>query len=286
MPSDKKRVLITGAAGQLGRELVKVFEKDWSVTAADIDTFDITDNQQVFEVITKKKPDWIIHCAAWTNVDAAAENPKTAIRVNGGGTKNICQAAKKVGAKVVYISTNEVFDGEKQTPYTEEDEPNPINPYGESKLKGEKRCQEILGDKCVIIRSSWLYGPASKTNFPNKIIEKAKEQGYLKVVDEEVATPTYTLDLAEGIKKLVEEKVDGIFHLANEGGASRFEWAKEILKMGNTKAPIEPIKLDDFQRASKPPKHSVLSNTKAKKLGVVLRDWKQANKEYLQKTKV
>ncbi len=286
MPSDKKKVLITGAKGQLGQELVAVFKKDCSVISTDNDSLDITDPATSNKFISRGKPDWIIHCAAWTNVDAAAENPKVAMKVNVGGTENICKAAKKVGAKVIYISTNEVFDGGKQTPYTEEDKTNPINPYGESKLKGEKRCQEILGDGCVIIRSSWLYGPASKTNFPNKIIEKAKEQGYLKVVDDEVATPTYTRDLAKGIKKLVEKKVGGIFHLVNEGGASRFEWAKEILEMENLKVPIEPIKLDDFQRASKPPKHSVLSNTRAKKLGVVLHDWKQANKEYLQKTKV
>ena len=286
MPSDKKKVLITGAKGQLGQELVAVFKKDCSVISTDNDSLDITDPATSNKFISRGKPDWIIHCAAWTNVDAAAENPKVAMKVNVGGTENICKAAKKVGAKVIYISTNEVFDGGKQTPYTEEDKTNPINPYGESKLKGEKRCQEILGNGCVIIRSSWLYGPASKTNFPNKIIEKAKEQGYLKVVDDEVATPTYTLDLARGIKKLVEKKVGGIFHLVNEGEASRFEWAKEILKMVNLKVPIKPMELDDFQRASKPPKHSILANTKAKKLGVVLRDWKQANKEYLQKTKV
>jgi dTDP-4-dehydrorhamnose reductase len=283
MPSDKKRVLITGAKGQLGQELAAVFKKDCSVISTDNDTLDITDPVTVNKVISREKPDWIIHCAAWTNVDAAAENPKAAMKVNVGGTENICKAAKKIGAKVIYISTNEVFDGEKQTPYTEEDKTNPINPYGESKLKGEKCCQEILGDGCVIVRSSWLYGPASKTNFPNKIIEKAKEQGYLKVVDDEVATPTHTRDLAKGIKKLVEKKVGGIFHLINEGEASRLEWAKAVLKTSNLKVPIEPIKLDDFQRVSKPPKHSVLANTKAKKLGVVLRDWKLANKEYLQK---
>ena len=280
------KVLVTGANGQLGQEVVKIFQKNYSVVPTDNDSLDITDGSAVSKFISREKPDWVIHCAAWTNVDAAAENPKAAMKVNAGGTKNICQAAKKAGAKVIYISTNEVFDGEKRTPYTEEDKTNPINPYGESKLKGEKHCQEILGDRAIIIRSSWLYGPASKTNFPNKIIEKAKEQGYLKVVDDEVATPTYTRDLAKGIKKLVEEKVGGTFHLVNEGRASRFEWAKEILKMGNLKVPIEPIKLDDFQRASKPPKHSVLANTKAKKLGVVLHDWKQANEECLQKIKI
>jgi dTDP-4-dehydrorhamnose reductase len=277
------KVLITGANGQLGQEVVKIFKKNYSVVPTDSDSLDITDAAVVNRVFSREKPDWVIHCAAWTNVDAAAENPKEAIKVNSEGTKNICQAAKKIGSKVVYISTNEVFKGEKQTPYTEEDKTNPINPYGESKSQGEKYCQDIMADKCVIARSSWLYGPASKTNFPNKIINRAKEQGFLKVVDDEVATPTYTRDLAKGIRKLVEKKVSGIFHLVNEGEASRFEWAKEIIKTVDLKVPIEPMKLADFQRASKPPKHSVLANTKAKKLGVILRDWKLANKEYLQK---
>jgi dTDP-4-dehydrorhamnose reductase len=286
MPSDKKKVLITGADGQLGRELVKVFEKSWSVIATDINTFDITNSRQVHDIITKKKPEWIIHCAAWTNVDAAAENPKAAMKVNGVGTKNICQAAKKVGARVVYISTNEVFNGKKTSLYKEGDTPKPINPYGESKLAGEKFCQKILGDNCVVARSAWLYGPASKNNFPNKIIKKAEEQGSLKVVTDEISSPTYTPDLAKAIKKLVDKNASGVFHLVNEGKASRYDWAKEILGEKRLNVPMSPVKLNSFQRASKPPKRAVLTNTRAKRLGVVLRNWRLANKEYLQKIKV
>lgn len=165
----------------------------------------------------------------------------------------------------------------------EDDNPSPINSYAKSKLKGEEYCQEILVGSCVVVRSSWLYGPASENNFPKKIIKKVAEQGFLKVVDDEIATPTYTPDLAIAVKKLVEREVSGIFHLINEGKASRFEWAREILKVKKLKAPIEPIKLDDFSRASKPPKYSVLTNIKAKSMGVVLRSWQRANKEYLQK---
>jgi len=267
----------------LGQELVKVFQKDWIVVATDTHNLDITNKKQVREVIKEERPNLVIHCAAWTNVDAAAENPEGAMKVNGEGTKNICEAAKKVGAKVGYISTNEVFDGRKKTPYTEDDEPNPINAYGESKVAGEQYCQEILGEDCLIVRSSWLYGPVSKNNFPSKILKKAEEQGFLKVTSDEVAVPTYAPDLAKGIKELVKKGAGGIFHLVNEGQASRYDWAKQIIQEKNLNVPIEPISLGDFQRPSKPPKYSALANTKAKKIGVVLRDWRAACKEYLQK---
>jgi len=305
------KVLITGANGQLGQELVKVFQKDWVVVATDTPNLDITNKDLVEEVIGKEKPDIIIHCAAWTNVDAAAENPEGAMRVNGEGTRNLCEAIKKVNGRqttdnrrqtidyrpqtmdhsgqwtvdrrpiFVYISTNEVFDGEKKTPYTEDDEPNPINAYGESKVAGEQYCQEILGENCLTVRSSWLYGPASENNFPNKILKKAEEQGFLGVTSDEVAVPTYAPDLAKGIKELVKKGAGGIFHLVNEGQASRYDWAKEVLEEKNLNVPIEPISLDDFPRPSKPPKYSALANIKARKLGVTLRDWREASKEYL-----
>jgi len=277
------KVLITGANGQLGQELVKVFEKDWEVITTDTHNLDITNKEQVQEVIGREKPNLIIHCAAWTNVDAAADDPAGAMKVNGEGTKNICEAAKSIGSVVVYISTNEVFDGEKKAPYTEDDKPNPINPYGKSKLAGEKFCQEILGKDCLIVRSSWLYGSGSKNNFPNKIINKAKEQGFLKVVDDEVATPTYNLDLAKAIKGLVEKKAEGIFHLVNEGQASRYDWAKEIVQEKKLAVNIKPMKVSDYKRPSEPPKYCVLSISKARKNGIIIRDWKEAFLEFSNK---
>jgi len=281
MSKDKNKVLITGAGGQLGQEIVKVFGKDWVVIPTDNHNLDITDEKHVQKVLTKEKPNLIIHCAAWTNVDAAAESSDLAMKVNGEGTKIICEAAKSIGATVVYISTNEVFDGKKKTPYTEEDKPNPINPYGLSKLAGEEYCQELLGSSCIIIRSSWLYGPGSKNNFPNKILKRAREQGFLKVVDDEVSTPTYTSDLARAIKELVSKKANGIFNLVNEGKASRHDWAKEIINDKKIVVPITPMKLEDYPRPSKPPKYSTLSTEKAKKIGITLRNWKDACREYL-----
>lgn len=283
MPKDERKVIVTGANGQLGQEVVRVFQTNWVVIPTDTNNLDITDKQKLEEFMTREKPDLVIHCAAWTDVDAAAQNPKAAMKVNAGGTKNICEVAKKVNAKVVYISTNEVFDGKKEIPYEEDDQTNPINIYSKSKLKGEQYCQKILGYECIIVRSSWLYGPASNNNFPNKILKKAKEQGFLKVVDDEIAVPTYTSDLADAVKKLVEKKVKGVFHLVNEGQASRYDWVREILKIRKLKIPLLPVKLIDFQRTSSPPEYSVLANIKAKSMGIVLRDWQLANKEYLQK---
>lgn len=281
MSKDKRKVIVTGANGQLGQEVVKVFKTNWIVVPTDTNNLDITDKQKLNKFIVRKKPELVIHCAAWTNVDAAAENPKAAMEVNGGGTKNICEAAKKVGANVIYISTNEVFDGEKLTPYTEEDQPNPINSYGKSKLKGEEYCRQILGDRCLIVRSSWLYGPESKNNFPNKILKRVKEEGTLKIVDDEISNPTYAPDLAGAIKKIVKKDLSGVLHVVNEGSCSRFEWAREILKEKKLRASITPMRLVDFQRESSPPKYSALSNIKAKSVGVGLRNWKGANKEYL-----
>lgn len=288
MTRDKTKVLITGVNGQLGEEVVKVFSKDSSylVSPRTHQDLDITNKKQVGLVLQKEKPDVVIHCAAWTNVDDAARNPKGAMRVNAEGTKNICEAAKVVNAKVVYISTNEVFDGKKEIPYTEDDQTNPINAYGKSKLKGEQYCQKILGGSCIIVRSSWLYGPGSRNNFPNKILEQAKKEVPLQVVDDEVATPTYTPDFAKVIRQIVEKNLTGIFHIVNDGQASRYSWAKEILKVKKIKAEITPMKLRDFQRESSPPKYSALSNIKAKNSGMGLRDWRSANKEYLKLIKL
>jgi len=285
MLKDEKKALITGANGQLGQEIIKEFKKKFVVIPTDTYNLDITNKKEVETFFTKEKPDVIVHCAAWTNVDAAAEDPEGAMKVNGEGTKNLCEAAKKIGAKVIYISTNEVFDGKKGSSYIESDETGSTTPYGRSKLAGEKYCQEILGESCIVTRTSWLYSPGSGVNFPNKIIKKAWEQGFLKVVDDEISTPTYAPDLARAIKKLTEKNPTGIFHLVNEGQASRYNWAKLVLKLTHLEnIYIEPIKLKDFERPSKPPEHCVLKNDRAAKLGIKLRDWKDACTEYVERS--
>lgn len=276
------KILITGANGQLGQELIKVLEKFAEIIPTDTHNLDITDAKQVNEFLKKEKPDWIINSAAYTDVEGAAENPEKANLINGEGTKNLAHVAREVNAKLVYISTNEVFSGEKTDSYNEEDETGPLNPYAESKLLGEKYVQEILHTQFLILRTSWLYGPASKINFPNKIISRALETGKLSVVDDEVAVPTYTPDLANWIGELIKQNRVGIFHLVNDGSASRYDWAKQIIEEKKIDVPLERAKLADYPRKSKPPKHSVLSNEKAKNLGLRFRSWQEASNEYLE----
>ncbi len=276
------KILITGADGQLGQEFVKVFKAKNQVIPTDKHNLDFTNEKQTFESISKSKPDLIVHCGAWTDVDGCAREPEKAVFINGEGTKYVAKAALQIGAKMVYISTNEVFDGEKKQPYLEDDEPNPITPYGKSKREGEIHAEKILGSNCSIIRVSWLYGPASKVNFPNKILSRAQTDGYLKVVDDEISTPTYAPDLAQGMEKLLNKKTGGIFHLVNEGFGSRYDWAKLLLELTEmNQVKIEAIKLKDFERASKPPNYGVLKNARAAKLGVLLRDWRDACAEYV-----
>ncbi len=275
------RILITGANGQLGGELVDVLH-NWEVVATDQDNLDITDPQLTKKVLTQEKPDWVIHCAAWTDVEGCAENPEKAMFINAEGTKNLAQASKEIGAKLVYISTNEVFDGKKNTPYLENDKTGPINPYAVSKLAGEKFVAEILGEAGVVVRTSWVYGPKGKSNFPLKIIAAADKLGELKVVDDEFATPTYAPDLAQAILDLIKKNPNGTYHLVNEGFCSRYGWAVEVLKSsGRKKVKVEPIKLKDFQRKSTPPLYAVLENNLAKELGIVLPNWNQSLEQYI-----
>jgi len=276
-----KKVLITGANGQLGKELSKVFHKDWQVIETDSDTLDITNPVQVKDFLAKEKPNWVINSAAYTDVEGCAKDPDKANLINALGNKNLADAAKEINSKLLYISTNEVFDGEKATAYVESDLPKPINPYSVSKLQGEKFAQEVLGDNCLIIRTAWLYGPESKVNFPNKIITRAKELGELAVVDDEISTPTFASDLAKWIKELVDKNEGGVYHLVNDGFASRYDWAEQILAESKVSAKLNRSKLENYPRLSTPPKRSVLSNQKAKDLGLVFRPWQEASSEYL-----
>ena len=279
------KIVVTGAKGQLGQELVKQFsDAGHNVVGYGSDQLDVTNAQQVMEQISTEKPDWVVHAAAWTKVDAAAENPDAAMAVNGQGARNVADACKAAGVRLVYISTNEVFAGEAGKTYTETDEPDPINAYGRSKLAGEVAVQEVLPvDEWVIARVSWLYGPTSEVNFPNKIIAAADKNGSLKVVDDEVSTPTYCPDVAEALLQVMDKQLSGILHLVNEGYGSRYDWAKEVMvQSGREDVPVEPIKLADFKRASTPPPHAVLLNTAAKERRIVLPEWTESNRRYCQ----
>jgi len=275
------RIFITGYKGQLGQALYAALTEH-TLSGCDLPELDITDRQAISAAIADFAPDVVIHPAAWTDVDGCARDPERAYLVNGIGTQNVALACAACDAAMVYISTNEVFDGTATEPYREWDQLHPINPYARSKVAGEWFVRHLL-NRFYIARTAWLYAPGGR-NFsnPNRIIQLADEHGALKVVTDEVGNPTYALDLAAAIAALIETKAYGVYHLVNAGYCSRHEYVCEVLRIGGRgHIPVEPITLDAFPRASTPPRFAPLANTAAAALGITLRPWQEALKEFL-----
>jgi dTDP-4-dehydrorhamnose reductase len=275
------RVFITGIRGQLGRVLTETLT-DHEVNGGDLPECDITERAQITAAIREAAPDVVIHCAAMTDVDGCAREPQAAYRANGLGTQNVALACQSNGTAMLYVSTNEVFDGSAEQPYREFDAPNPINPYGRSKLAGEWYTRHLL-TRFYIVRTAWLYAPGGR-NFPHRIIELADERGRLQVVTDEVGSPTYVVDLARAIAQLVHSEQYGIYHLVNAGSCSRLEFAREILRLtGHAAVPVEPTTLAAFQRDSTPPPYAPLANVAGAAIGIQLRPWQQALADFLGK---
>lgn len=273
------KLFITGSKGQLGQALQRQFARD-AVLPVDLPECDITDRACVMQTIAEFRPDVVIHAAAMTNVDGCARNPDAAYRINALGTQNVALACQQVGSVMLYISTNEVFDGTKTEPYLEFDAPHPINTYARSKLAGENIVRDLL-TRFYIVRTAWLYGRGGN-HFVRKMIRLADEQGRLRVVIDEVGSPTYAEDVARGIRQLLPTGAFGVYHFVNEGLASRFEFAREILqRSGRGHVPIEPITLADFRRPSTPPPYTPLRNFCGAALGITFRPWQDALAEYL-----
>jgi len=273
------KLFITGSRGQLGQALQRQFLQD-AVLPADLPECDITDRACIMQAIVEFRPDVVIHAAAMTNVDGCARDPDAAYRINALGTQNVALACQQVGSVMLYISTNEVFDGAQTEPYLEFDTPHPINTYARSKLAGEIIVRDLL-TRFYIVRTAWLYGQGGN-HFVRKMIRLADEQGRLCVVIDEVSSPTYAEDVARGIRQLVRTGAFGVYHFVNEGLASRFEFAREILqRSGRGHVPIEPITLADFSRPSTPPPYTPLRNFCGAALGITFRPWQDALAEYL-----
>jgi dTDP-4-dehydrorhamnose reductase len=275
------RILITGGNGQLGRALQAAFTSD------DVDAFghshlDVTSREQVSQVLSRIAPDCVVHAAAWTDTAGCERDPELALRVNGEGAGIVAEACRKTGSAMVYVSSNEVFDGEKASPYVEDDSPNPVNAYARSKLEGERRVQEALAQSCIV-RTAWLYGPG-RESFPEKILGPARKGGPLKVVTDEIASPTFTVDLAQGIAGLVHERASGTFHLTNAGDCSRLEWAEEVLKLAGITLPIEPATQADYGAPYRKPVNTALANNNAARLGITLRPWQEALAQHMKAT--
>lgn len=253
------RILVTGARGMLGTDLVCILdESDHEVFATDIEELDITQFKSLKRMVSDIYPDVIVNCAAYTHVDKAEEEPDVAFLINGTGVQNLARICKDLNIVLCHISTDYVFDGMKEEPYATSDSPNPINVYGDSKLAGEKYIQSIC-NKYYIIRTSWLYGKYGK-NFVCTVLNLAEKQEELKVVDDQVGSPTWTVTLANVIPRIIKTEKYGLYHVTDstERGISWCEFAEEIVRLGQLDVKVIPVKTEDFLLPAKRPKNSVL----------------------------
>ncbi|HBO46889.1 MULTISPECIES: dTDP-4-dehydrorhamnose reductase [Pediococcus] len=274
-------ILITGANGQLGTELRTLLDaKGISYTATDSKELDITNAEGVNAYFQEHKPELVFHCAAYTAVDAAEEEPGKSIDelVNVTGTQNIATAAEPVGATLVYISTDYVFDGQNDGMYEEMDKQNPQNEYGRTKSLGEKAVRDTMS-KYYIIRTSWVFGKYGK-NFVYTMLNLSKTHDVLTVVDDQVGRPTWTYTLAQFMLYAVENKIAyGTYNLSNDNQANWFEFATEILK--DTKTEVEPVSSAEYPQKAHRPEHSVLSLEKTKATGFKIPAWQEALKQMM-----
>jgi len=261
------RLLLTGAAGQVGRELVDAFAGH-DVVAADHATLDVADRDAVLQAVTGTAPDAVVHAAAWTAVDACEADPDRAWRVNVLGTRHIAEGARRAGAHVCYLSTDYVFDGRKPEPYLEWDDPNPQSVYGRSKLGGERE----LDPGSLVVRTSWVCGRHGP-NMVKTVLRLAREHDQLRFVDDQLGQPSFADDLAGMVRRLVLERRAGTFHVTNQGAVSWFEFARTVLECaGLDPARVQPIAtadLDPPRPAPRPP-NSVLDNAVLRLDGIPL----------------
>ena len=275
------KILITGSDGMLGHDLADVLKGKHELILTTSKTLDITDKDHVIDFVSSQKPDMLINAAAYTDVDGCEKNQELAYSVNGEGVRNLAMACKKIGCRLVHISTDYVFSGENTRPWVEDDETGPISVYGKSKLEGEKAICEIL-DKYFILRTAWLYGVNGR-NFPKTMLELAENHSKITVVYDEVGTPTYTLDLAQAISKLIETDCYGIYHLTNSGSCSWCEFARYIFEIAGADIEVVPVTADEFARPAPRPSYSVLENRNWVENGFEpLRNYTEAIKEYIE----
>ena len=280
------KILITGAAGNLGAELVRQLAGRHTVFGADIlegvdYRLDVTDYEACRRLLAEVAPDIVLHPAAWTDVDGCARDPARALLINGVGAAHLAALTAGRGIPMLYVSSNEVFDGRLGRPYVEYDRTNPLNAYGYSKWYGERALAQ-LNPKHYIVRSSWLFAHGGR-NFIQAILDAADAGKPLRVVTNEVANPTYTNDLAAAIAALIESKRYGSYHLVNEGAVSRWGFARFALDCaGYADLPVARISRHEWQRPSLPPEYTPLANVAGASIGVVLRPWQEAVRAFLE----
>lgn len=275
------KILVTGATGQLGHdvaeELAKRGHEPIGVGSADMD---ITSEEQVRKMFDRVRPEAVVHCAAYTAVDRAEDEPELCRRINAEGTRRIARFCREYGCKLLYISTEYVFEGEGERPWEPDDTPNPLNVYGQSKYEGEQAVQECL-DKYFIVRISWVFG-LHGGNFVRTMLRLGRERGAVKVVDDQIGSPTYTRDLSILLADMAESEKYGIYHASNEGFCSWYEFAAEIFRKAGLRVDVTPVDSGSFPTKARRPHNSRMNKDKIVKNGFnKLSSWQDALGRYL-----
>ena len=276
------RVLVTGVKGQLGHDVVNEMNKrGLTPIGVDLEEMDITDKEACDRVITEANVDAVIHCAAYTAVDAAEDNVDVCMKVNAGGTRNIAEVCKKLGIKMMYISTDYVFDGQGTRPWEPDDDRHPLNVYGQSKYEGELAVEELV-EKFFTVRIAWVFGVNGK-NFIKTMLRLGQERGAASVVDDQIGSPTYTYDLARLLVDMIQTDKYGRYHATNEGLCSWYEFACEIFRAAGMDVKVTPVHSDEYPAAkAKRPMNSRMSKEKLTENGFErLPEWKDAVARYL-----
>lgn len=275
------KILVTGATGQLGFDVINMFSEHEVIGVGSRD-LDLTNIDNTYRFIKNLRPDIIVHCAAYTKVDDAESNPDICYKVNTISAQVLASVCNEIGAKLLYVSTDYVFDGNSGRPYTEFDCVNPLSIYGKSKAAGEKIIKDIL-PRHFIVRTSWLYG-VNGNNFVKTMLKLSEEKEVIKVVNDQKGTPTSTIDLARGIKRLTNTDNYGTYHGTCKGETTWYDFTKKIFEIKNIKTKVEPITTEELDRPAFRPKNSVLRNYMYElTIGDPFRQWEESLNEYLQK---
>jgi dTDP-4-dehydrorhamnose reductase len=272
------KILVTGAAGMLGSDVVRAAEfVNHEVVGLERPDLDVTDRQAVVRTLLRERPEAVVNCAAYTDVDGAEDDLDAATDVNAEGAGNVAAAAAEIGARVLYPSTDYVFDGSKIEPYVESDEPRPLSVYGQSKLAGER---ETAGanPRHYVVRSAWLFGTSGR-NFVETMLSLASDHGEVLVVRDQVGCPTYTAHLADALVRLLDTEAYGIHHLASQGECSWYEFAQEIFSQAAVECRVMSCTTHEFGRPAPRPSYSVLDTERAEAL--YLPHWKEGLASYL-----
>jgi len=269
----RTKVAITGSTGQLGESMLRLWGERWDVIPLGGQSLDLTSWSAVRNAIAQVQPRIVVHAGAATNVDRCETEPDWAFQINALGTRNVAQAAASVGARLVAVSTNYVFEGTKDAPYHEFDATGPISVYGASKLAGEREALAVTDS--VVVRTAWLYGRTGR-NFVATMRRLMSERDTLTVVDDQFGNPTFTDDLATAIEAIMVNAPSGIYHAVNCGTASWFDWAKEIAELTSATTDVRAIPGSEYRREATPPTNGALTSLALPTLGIALPDWRDA----------